>query len=71
MSTFEVSRASILSLAFVWQDIQAIPVATMIEVEPASSDDWEILEQNSGHLEEEMLNQACAVFLFCYRSLLY
>jgi len=36
---------------------QRVPTAKVIEVEPVSSDDWEVLEQNSGHLEEELLNQ--------------
>eukprot|EP00842_Homolaphlyctis_polyrhiza_P001976 jgi/Hompol1/277/HPOL_002470-RA len=37
--------------------LQHVPVATSISVEPASADDWEILELHAAYLEEQILNQ--------------
>lgn len=35
-----------------------IPQAIGICVEPVSTDDWEVVEQNAGYMEEQILNQA-------------
>ena len=32
--------------------------AVSATVEPASSDDWEVVEQNAAYMEEQLLNQA-------------
>jgi len=34
------------------------PSAVSATVEPASSDDWEVVEQNAAFMEEQLLNQA-------------
>ncbi len=34
------------------------PVAVSATVEPASSDDWEVVEQNADYMEKQLLNQA-------------
>ena len=34
------------------------PVAVSATVEPASSDDWEVVEQNANYMEKQLLNQA-------------
>ena len=34
-----------------------VPTATQVEVEPASEDDWELVELHAGYMEEQMLNQ--------------
>ena len=34
------------------------PVAVSAVVEPASSDDWEVVEQNADYMEKQLLNQA-------------
>ena len=34
-----------------------VAIATRISVEPVSVDDWEVVELNSEHLEEQLLNQ--------------
>ena len=39
------------------------PSAVSATVEPASSNDWEVVEQNAAYMEEQLLNQArCAVW---------
>ncbi|KAL2919052.1 Peroxisome biosynthesis protein pex1 [Polyrhizophydium stewartii] len=42
--------------------VQGIAGAESVSVEPASPDDWEILELHAGYLEEQMLNQLRIVF---------
>ena len=37
-----------------------VPVASSISVEPASEDDWELVEIHAGYMEEQMLNQVDA-----------
>ena len=39
------------------QPVVDIPEATGICVEPISSDDWEVVEQNAGHMEDQILTQ--------------
>ena len=34
-----------------------VPQAIGICVEPVSTDDWEVVEQNAGYMEEQILNQ--------------
>ncbi|KAF2074614.1 hypothetical protein CYY_004084 [Polysphondylium violaceum] len=41
----------------------SISSATSIQVEPLTSDDWEILEVNSSYLEEQLLNQVNILFV--------
>lgn len=36
-----------------------IPEAIGVCVEPLSVDDWEVVEQNAGHMEEQILSQVC------------
>ena len=39
------------------------PQAVSVTVEPASEDDWEVVQLNAGYLEEQLLNQArCEAF---------
>lgn len=41
-------------------DLEAVPdvaVAASVTVEPASSDDWEVIERQADHMEEQILNQ--------------
>ncbi|KAK9802910.1 hypothetical protein WJX73_005371 [Symbiochloris irregularis] len=35
-----------------------VPAAEMVTVEPASEDDWEMVELNAAHVEQTLLNQA-------------
>ena len=47
-----------------WSAVRAltgVPEATRVSVEPFSSDDWEMVEQNAGHMEEQLCNQVPAV----------
>ena len=47
-----------------------IPVGTSIELEPASSDDWEALELNQTYLEEQILTQVflrAVIRIFTFR----
>ena len=41
------------------QAAEGVPAAASLTVEPASEDDWEIIELNAGYLEEHLLNQVC------------
>lgn len=41
---------------------EGVPTATMIMVEPASEDDWEVIELHSQFLEERLLSQVQLVF---------
>lgn len=34
-----------------------MPDATLLTVEPASEDDWELIEIHADHMEEQLLNQ--------------
>ena len=43
--------------------IYNIPEATGVCVEPISVDDWEVVEQNAGHLEDQILAQVCKPML--------
>ena len=36
-----------------------VPEALGVCVEPISSDDWEVVEQNAGHMEDHILTQVC------------
>ena len=36
-----------------------VPAAEWVSVEPASEDDWEIVELNAEYLEGQLLTQAC------------
>lgn len=41
-------------------DLEAVPdlpVASSVTVEPADSDDWELVELHAHHMEEQILNQ--------------
>ncbi|KAL6065431.1 Peroxisome biosynthesis protein pex1 [Balamuthia mandrillaris] len=42
--------------------LEQVPNATQVHVEPASPDDWEIVELNQGYLEEQILNQINVVY---------
>ncbi len=47
-----------------WPAVRAlasVPAATQVSVEPFSSDDWEMVEQNAGHMEEQLCNQVPAL----------
>ena len=37
--------------------VSDIPEAVGVCVEPISVDDWEVVEQNAGHMEEQILTQ--------------
>lgn len=37
--------------------LSEVPQAIGICVEPVSTDDWEVVEQNAGYMEEQILNQ--------------
>ena len=37
--------------------VSDIPEAVGVCVEPISVDDWEVVEQNAGHMEEQILSQ--------------
>lgn len=39
------------------QVVTDIPEAIGVCVEPISVDDWEVVEQNAGHMEEQILSQ--------------
>lgn len=39
--------------------VNDIPEAIGVCVEPLSIDDWEVVEQNAGHMEEQILSQVC------------
>ncbi|ETW02468.1 hypothetical protein, variant 1 [Aphanomyces invadans] len=41
--------------------VPSIAVAPSIEMEPASPDDWEIIQLHAGYLESEILRQVCVV----------
>ena len=46
-----------------WSAVRAlasVPEATQVSVEPFSTDDWEMVEQNAGHMEEQLCNQVPA-----------
>jgi len=43
--------------------VEGVAAAQVVGVEPATPDDWEVLEQNSGHLEEVLLSQVGKAFL--------
>lgn len=34
-----------------------VPAALSVTVEPSSPDDWELVEMNADHMEEQLLNQ--------------
>ena len=38
-------------------------MASSISVEPASEDDWELVEIHAGYMEEQMLNQVSCILL--------
>ncbi|CAK4645316.1 unnamed protein product [Aphanomyces euteiches] len=38
-----------------------VPVAQTVEMEPCTSDDWEIIQLHAGYLENEILRQICVV----------
>jgi len=38
--------------------VPEVPAAASVTVEPADSDDWELVELHAGHMEEQILNQA-------------
>ncbi|KAK3258061.1 hypothetical protein CYMTET_32875 [Cymbomonas tetramitiformis] len=40
-----------------------IPAATMVEVEPAGHDDWEMIELNAEYMESQMLNQVGVLYV--------
>ena len=47
-----------------WSAVRAlagVPEATQVSVEPFSTDDWEMVEQNAGHMEEQLCNQVPAL----------
>ncbi|KAJ3400692.1 hypothetical protein HDV05_000953, partial [Chytridiales sp. JEL 0842] len=41
--------------------VHDVPVASTVNVEPFTEDDWEILELHAGYMEEQMLNQVRVV----------
>ena len=41
------------------QEVKDIPEAIGVCVEPLSIDDWEVVQQNAGHMEEQILSQVC------------
>lgn len=44
-------------LSIAAEPLAYVATATRVFLEPLTSDDWEIVETNAGHLEEEMLSQ--------------
>jgi len=50
------------------QVVTDIPEAIGVCVEPLSVDDWEVVEQNAGHMEEQILSQVwytCRAMAHC------
>lgn len=56
-----IGLARVLGLAqgasVVARPLLQAPAALSVSVEPASEDDWEVVELNAGYLEEQLLNQ--------------
>ncbi|KAJ3216016.1 Peroxisome biosynthesis protein pex1 [Dinochytrium kinnereticum] len=42
--------------------VRNVPIATIVNVEPLTEDDWEILELNAGYLEEQFMNQVRVIY---------
>lgn len=39
--------------------VDSLPIARQVNVEPCTSDDWELIQLHTGLLETELLRQVC------------
>ena len=61
------------TVLLIWSAVKAlasVPEATQVSVEPFSTDDWEMVEQNAGHMEEQLCNQVPALKSSCFHCCL-
>lgn len=40
--------------------VEALPIARQVNVEPCTSDDWELIQLHAGAIEAELLRQVLA-----------
>lgn len=67
-SSMNDCKPSYRTQASISRDWLQVPEAQLVSVEPASEDDWELVEIHAEHMEEQLLNQVCLLLCFSHTS---